>query len=40
MDSSKLLATGWRPKYDLESGIRHTYADFLGRLQSGELRQC
>lgn len=39
MDSSKLLATGWRPKYDLEAGIRHTYGDFLARLQSGELRE-
>ena len=38
MDSSRLLATGWKPKYDLESGIRHTYADFLCRLQTGELR--
>ena len=39
MDSSKLLATGWKPQYDLESGIRHTYADFLSRLGTGELRQ-
>ena len=39
MDSSKLLATGWKPHYDLESGIRHTYADFLSRLGTGELRQ-
>jgi len=39
MDRSKLLATGWKPKYDLESGIRHTYADFLSRLDTGELRQ-
>ena len=39
MDSSKLLATGWKPKYDLESGIRNTYADFLSRLGTTELRQ-
>lgn len=39
MDSSRLLATGWRPKHDLESGIRHTYADFLSQMQSGELRE-
>lgn len=39
MDSGKLLATGWKPKYDLEAGIRHTYQDFLCRLKSGELRQ-
>ena len=29
MDNSRILATGWRPNYDLESGIRHAYADFL-----------
>lgn len=39
MDSSRLLATGWRPRYDLESGIRHAYADFLARLASGGLRE-
>jgi GDP-L-fucose synthase len=39
MDSSKLLATGWRPKYDLESGLRHAYADFLSRRASGDLRE-
>jgi GDP-L-fucose synthase len=39
MDSSRLLATGWRPKHDLESGIRHTYADFLSQMQSGQLRE-
>ena len=39
MDSSKLLATGWRPKYELESGLRHAYADFLSRRTSGVLRE-
>lgn len=39
MDSSKLLATGWRPKYDLESGLRHAYADFLAGQSSGNLRE-
>lgn len=39
MDSSRLLATGWKPKYDLESGIRNTYEDFLCRLKAGELRE-
>ncbi len=39
MDSSKLLATGWRPKYDLESGIRNAYADFLSLQSAGTLRQ-
>ncbi|MCX6958887.1 MAG: GDP-L-fucose synthase [Verrucomicrobia bacterium] len=39
MDSSKLLATGWRPKYDLESGVRNAYADFLSLQSAGTLRQ-
>ena len=39
MDSSKLFATGWRPKYDLESGLRNAYADFLAHQVSGDLRQ-
>jgi GDP-L-fucose synthase len=39
MDSSKLLATGWRPKYDLESGLRNAYSDFLSHQASGDLRQ-
>jgi len=38
MDSSKLRSTGWRPKYDLESGIRNAYADFLSREGEGRLR--
>jgi len=39
MDSSKLLATGWRPKHDLESGLRHAYEDFLTGQSSGHLRE-
>lgn len=39
MDSSKLLTTGWRPQYDLESGIRNAYADFLNLQSSGRLRE-
>jgi len=39
MDSSKLLATGWRPKYDLETGLRNAYADFLANQSSGHLRE-
>ncbi|MEI6321573.1 MAG: GDP-L-fucose synthase [bacterium] len=39
MDSSKLLAMGWRPKYDLESGIRDAYADFFTSQSSGGLRE-
>ncbi len=29
MDSGKLRAMGWQSTWDLESGIRHAYADFL-----------
>jgi GDP-L-fucose synthase len=39
MDSSKLQATGWSPKYDLESGIRNAYEDFLSRNGEGKLRE-
>ncbi len=39
MDSSKLLATGWRPQYDLERGIRNAYADFLAHQSAGKLRE-
>ncbi len=39
MDSSKLLATGWRPKYDLETGLSHAYEDFLANQASGHLRE-
>lgn len=39
MDSSKLLTTGWQPKFDLESGIRHAYADFLNSFDKKKLRE-
>jgi GDP-L-fucose synthase len=39
MDSSEVLSTGWRPKYDLESGIRHAYEDFLQANKSGLIRE-
>ncbi len=39
MDSSKILATGWKPKFHLEAGIRDAYADFLLHLNDGNLRQ-
>ena len=32
MDSSRLLALGWRPQVDLETGIRLAYQDFLKRI--------
>jgi GDP-L-fucose synthase len=31
MDSSRLLALGWRPQVDLETGVRLAYEDFLKR---------
>jgi GDP-L-fucose synthase len=36
MDSSRLFALGWRPKVDLETGIRFTYDDFLDRERRGK----
>jgi nucleoside-diphosphate-sugar epimerase len=29
MDSSRLFALGWKPKIELETGIRLAYQDFL-----------
>ena len=31
MDSTRLLALGWKPRVDLETGIRLAYDDFLAR---------
>ena len=31
MDSSRLLALGWKPQVDLETGMRLAYEDFLRR---------
>jgi GDP-L-fucose synthase len=31
MDSSRLFATGWKPKTQLEEGIKLAYQDFVGR---------
>lgn len=39
MDSSKVLSTGWAPKYDLEKGIRDAYTNFLEMEHSGILRE-
>ena len=36
MDSSRLFALGWRPKVDLEAGIRLAYEDFLGKEMRGK----
>ena len=29
MDSARLLSTGWKPRIDIEEGIRSAYSDFL-----------
>jgi len=37
MDSSRLFALGWKPKVDLDTGIRLAYEDFLTRFaQKGQ----
>ncbi len=36
MDGSRLHALGWRPKVNLETGIRLAYEDFLARPQRGK----
>ncbi len=39
VDVSRIHATGWRAKIDLESGLRMTYQDFLNESKQGLLRQ-
>jgi GDP-L-fucose synthase len=34
MDSSRLMALGWKPQVELEQGIRLAYEDFLKRLNA------
>jgi GDP-L-fucose synthase len=36
MDSSRLFALGWKPRVNLETGIRLAYEDFLGRQIRGK----
>ncbi len=38
MDASKLIAMGWRPKYDLPTGLRHAYDWFVEHAKSGDAR--
>lgn len=38
MDVSRLTAAGWRPRYDLRSGLEHTYAWFLEHIEKGDAR--
>ncbi len=37
-DISRLVSTGWKPKTDLDTGIRRTYEDFKESLAAGTLR--
>lgn len=38
MDNSKINATGWTPKIDLETGIRDAYEHFLKDAKAGTVR--
>ena len=38
MDVSRLFASGWRPRYDLPLGLRHTYAWFCEHFEKGDAR--
>jgi GDP-L-fucose synthase len=38
MDVSTVFATGWRPRYDLESGLKQAYAWFMEHVEKGEAR--
>jgi len=35
LDCTRLFSMGWRPKYDLKTGIRLAYEDFLQKFKSG-----
>ncbi len=39
LDSSKLRAMGWKPRYGLREGIAQTYDWFRERLATGEMRE-
>ena len=39
MDTSKLAALGWLPRYDLKTGIRHAYQCFLNEVDADTLRE-
>jgi GDP-L-fucose synthase len=38
MDSSRLFAMGWKPKYDLRSGLEQAYSSYLEQLDQGLAR--
>ena len=37
-DTTLLRSTGWKPKYDIRSGVKQTYQCFLDELSSGRIR--
>jgi GDP-L-fucose synthase len=39
MDSSRLKAFGWRPKFELEHGLRIAYQDFLKNFANANLKR-
>jgi GDP-L-fucose synthase len=38
MDSSKLTDMGWRPRFDLQSGLKHAYESFVSQVETGQAR--
>lgn len=38
MDVSRIMATGWKPKFDLEAGLKDAYNDFLNKSNLGTVR--
>jgi len=38
MDVSTLFETGWRPRYDLPSGLENAYAWFVEHVEQGDAR--
>ena len=37
-DTTLLRSTGWKPKYDIRSGVAQTYKCFLSEMQSNTIR--
>jgi GDP-L-fucose synthase len=38
LDLDKLFSLGWRPKINLESGLKHTYEWFKNSYSLGKIR--
>ena len=38
LDTTAILATGWRPQISLHEGLKVAYNDFLGALNDGTAR--